>query len=354
MLSFVIIELLIMRFILKEEIPVHEIVANLNSGHILLWIFRGLEIAGFSYALNYLSLDLLQDWPLWTQWMFTFFAWDFCFYWLHRIHHQLPSLWSIHVVHHEGEHFNLSLGIRNSWFSSLTSLPFFLPLAIIGVPLEQFILVGATHYFIQFYNHTHLVRRSGWLEHVLITPSHHRVHHGHEELYRNRNFGGTLVVWDKLFGTFQPEIPEQPPTFGVDYQPSANPLWINTIPIFRYIANTWKQWELGRRTYQLAPSLILSAGLILFALLVIYVRVEASWTLQPLGLLFAYTFLGTLCVGGLMEGHRWALWGWVSVTLSGLLALSFFPEWQSSISLQLCTTALLLHACMCVTQTKSS
>jgi len=134
MLLMVIIELLILKFYKKEEIPWKDVVFNLNSGHILMWILRGAELAVFYFFLHNYSLNLFTSWSFIPIWVFTFVAWDFCFYWLHRLHHKVKLFWMVHVVHHEGEEFNLSLGIRNSWYSSVTSIPFFIILAILGVP----------------------------------------------------------------------------------------------------------------------------------------------------------------------------------------------------------------------------
>src|SRR5699024_3092268 len=113
----------------------------------------------------------------------------------------LPLLWAVHVVHHQGEHFNLSLGIRNSWYSSLSDLPFIIGLAVIGVPLPVFIIVSSMHYGIQFYNHNGLMGEFDWLKRFIVTPSYHRIHHAMAPVYRNRNFAGTFVFWDRLFGT---------------------------------------------------------------------------------------------------------------------------------------------------------
>ena len=354
MLVLVLAEIVYLVLFRGEEVPYQEVVSNLNSGHILLWLFRGLEIIGYHYALQFLSLDVLSGWPVWLQWVFAFVAWDFCFYWLHRIHHQLPSLWSVHVVHHEGEHFSLSLGIRNSWFSSLTSLPFFLPLALIGVPLEQFILVGSINYFVQFYNHNHIVKRSGWLEHVLITPSHHRVHHGHDDIYRNRNFGGTLVLWDKLFGTFQAELPELAPTFGVSYVPSHNPFRLNLAPVLRVLPRTWgrrleQAWRrvhAPRRTFHTPQIIVLMGGLVAFALLAVYVYHEPVWTSKQLSWLFAYTFGSTLGMGGVLEGQRWGLWLWGVLALAGMLGVIAFGLLASAPLLSVCLIGMtVLAAC---------
>ena len=205
LLILILMEIVFLKVVKEEEIPWREVLLNINSGHILLWINRGWILLAYYYIWQNLGFQWIAAWPVWGQWLFTFFAWDFCYYWSHRMHHTVPLLWNVHSIHHQGEHYSLSLGIRNSWFQSLTSFPFFVILSIIGVPIELFIGVSGIHYFIQFYNHNRIVKKSGFLEYFMITPSHHRVHHGSNPEYLNRNHGGTFVFWDKLFGTFQVE-----------------------------------------------------------------------------------------------------------------------------------------------------
>ncbi len=235
-LLLVIIEMIILHFVKKEQVPWKAIIANLNSGHILLWVFRGLIITAYLYIYKNISFQLFENWSELSQIIFTLFAWDFCFYWSHRFHHHIKFLWAIHTVHHDCEHYNLSLGIRNSWYSSLSSFPFFSVLAIAGIPIEIFLGVSAFHYFVQFYNHNNLVKKSGWLEYIFITPSSHRVHHGKNDLYINKNFGGTFVFWDKLFHTYQQERNDTPVEFGI-HQPllSENPFLMSNRPFIKNI-----------------------------------------------------------------------------------------------------------------------
>jgi len=126
--------------------------------------FRGVEIFLFGVLLQHVNLHVVDQWPPVWQWIFAFIAWDFCFYWMHRLHHKIGVLWAVHVVHHQGEHFSLSLGSRNSWYSSLSNFPFIAVLAVLGVPLEIFVTVSSIHYSVQFYNHNGIIGKSGWLE----------------------------------------------------------------------------------------------------------------------------------------------------------------------------------------------
>ena len=317
--GMVIIELLIIRFKLKEQLPWKEIVLNLNSGHILMWVGRGIEVMGYAYVLTHFSFSWIQTFPIAVQWLLAFILWDFCFYWLHRLHHAIPFLWNVHVVHHQGEHFSLSLGVRNSWYSSLTSLPFFIPLAILGFPVEQFAVVGSLHYFVQFYNHNRLIKKSGVLEYFMVTPAHHIVHHGKNPEYIDKNCSGTFIIWDKLFGTFQEQLKDVPIQLGTpDPIRSENPYWINNIPFLRYFGMKSPSFaKEGKPLFLLNDALIGFGGLLLFAWLAYYVSVETSWEKQRLSYLFLLIFSSTISICGLYEGRLWGVITWALFFCAG-------------------------------------
>ncbi len=312
LLLLVLVELSIVHFWWKKKINWSEVIFNLNSGHILMWILRGMEISAFYFVSVHWSFSIMKDWAYPLIWVFTFFTWDFCFYWLHRFHHKFKFLWAVHVVHHEGKHFNLSLGIRNSWYSSLTSFPFFIGLAILGVPVEVFIATSSIHYFIQFYNHNSIVHKSGWLEKIMITPSHHRVHHGINPEYIDRNFGGTFVIWDKLFGTFQPELNDVPVICGVkDYVSNFNVFWANNLPFLKIFGFNVASISANKSNYKQSESIIALGGILLFGLLLYYISIENSWSLPLKFGLFGITFLGTIALGGITERKMWGLYTWL-------------------------------------------
>ncbi|MFT7343621.1 MAG: sterol desaturase/sphingolipid hydroxylase (fatty acid hydroxylase superfamily) [Lentimonas sp.] len=326
LLVFVIIEVFIIKYHLKENLPWKELILNLNSGHILMWILRGLEVAAyFQIASNY-SFDLLDNIPYWAEWLMAFFLWDFLFYWLHRTHHYFKILWSVHVVHHEGEHYSLSLGIRNSWYSSLTSIPYFIALAFIGFTVEVFIAVSSIHYFVQFYNHNHLVKKSGWLEYVLITPAHHRVHHGKNDPYLDKNFGGTFVFWDKLFGTFQEEIAENPIEYGVN-EPieSYNPVLISNLPFLQLLKPILK-FKRRQERIHISVMLIISGAVMLFVFLLFFIYLENDLVTYWKSILFCLIFIGTIGIGVLSDGLRFGaiLWSVSSMGVATWVFL-FFP-----------------------------
>jgi sterol desaturase/sphingolipid hydroxylase (fatty acid hydroxylase superfamily) len=316
MLVFVVGEALILQWQQRHSVDWHDLVFNLNSGHVVLWLFRGFEVAVFGFVSTHASLGLLDNWPALWRWVFALVAWDFCFYWLHRLHHHFALLWAVHVVHHQGEHFNLSLGVRNSWYSSLTSIPFFVILAIIGVPLQVFVTVSILHYSMQLFNHNALTPRLGILEKFFVTPAHHRVHHVKDTAYSNRNFGGTFIFWDKLFGTFSP-LPSTPYTYGVGgARSSANPFWASNIPLLQYLRLPVPALADTRRRCRSAL-MIVTGALALFAAVVGYIYQygygdsDITW---PQAVLFVLLLLGSVALGGLTEGKPWSLMLWLLVT----------------------------------------
>ena len=165
----------------------------------------------------YAGLYQLAPWHLpvdaWWTWALLFVADDVAYYWFHRLHHEMRVLWASHVVHHSSQFYNLSTALRQSW-TPMTSLPFWLPLALLGFPPWMILLQQAISLIYQFFLHTERVERL-WrpIEWVFNTPSHHRVHHASDAGYLDRNYAGILIVWDRLFGTFSPEVVR--PVYGL-------------------------------------------------------------------------------------------------------------------------------------------
>lgn len=159
-------------------------------------------------------------------WVVCFVGHDFLYYWFHRFSHEVNAGWAAHVVHHQSEEYNLAVALRQGAFQPAVSWVFYLPLAVLGFPPAMFLAVSAFDTLYQFWIHTRLIGRLGPLEWVLNTPSHHRVHHARNPRYIDRNHGGTLIVWDRLFGTFAEERDE--PVYGITKPlASFNPLWAN-------------------------------------------------------------------------------------------------------------------------------
>lgn len=151
---------------------------------------------------------------------------DFIYYWFHRFSHTVNILWAIHIVHHQSREFNLSVSIRQPWLHKFAMFGFYLIIPFVGVSPRIMIFAFAIQTFYQFWLHTRFIGKLGFLEHILVTPSHHRVHHGANAIYINKNYGNTLIIWDKLFGTFQEEKEEV--VYGIT-KPycSTNPIWAN-------------------------------------------------------------------------------------------------------------------------------
>jgi sterol desaturase/sphingolipid hydroxylase (fatty acid hydroxylase superfamily) len=170
----------------------------------------------------------LFDVPMQAAWAWAllFLGDDLCYYWSHRAAHRLPLLWASHQVHHTSRRFNLSVGARNSWTGGVLDWVFWMPLAVLGFPPAAIVAMQGISLSWQFLVHAAYGGRLGPLGLVLNTPSHHRVHHGRNPQYLDRNFGGTLIVWDRLFGTFRAE--REPVDFGTVVEPLRpyNPLFI--------------------------------------------------------------------------------------------------------------------------------
>jgi len=192
----------------------------------------GLYFKLFSIFIYTISFDYLQLFDInksWLSFVLLFIATDFCYYWAHRMSHQVNLFWNGHAVHHQSEDYNLSVALRQGAFQTFFTAPFFIPLAIIGFPPEFFLFVSAFVTLYQFWIHTENIEKMGWFETVFNTPSHHRVHHGIDPKYIDKNHAGVFIIWDKMFGTFQEE--EEKPTYGVTIPlNSLNPVKAQIVP----------------------------------------------------------------------------------------------------------------------------
>lgn len=145
--------------------------------------------------------------PFW-YWFWLVVGMDFLFYWLHRVDHYSRFFWAAHVTHHSSEHYNLTVGFRSSVFQPLYRFIYFIPLAAMGFTPPDIVFIFAASQIWGILVHTEHVKKLGWLEHIFVTPSHHRVHHASNTRYLDKNMGMFLIIWDKMFGTFQAELPE--------------------------------------------------------------------------------------------------------------------------------------------------
>jgi len=163
----------------------------------------------------------------WWAWIVLFVADDFTYYWFHRTSHQCRLFWASHVIHHSSQRYNLGTALRQTWTGTMMTWIFWLWLPLIGFPPIMVMTMQAVSLIYQFWIHTELVRTMGPLEAVLNTPSHHRVHHATNARYLDRNHAGSLIIWDKMFGTFVPEDRSDKPIYGLTKNiNSYNPLRI--------------------------------------------------------------------------------------------------------------------------------
>lgn len=211
----------------------NDAITNISCGigqQILGIVFK--TVIFFGYFWLYENARIFSIPSNWFWWIVLFIGVDFCYYWFHRMGHEVNAIWATHVVHHQSEDYNLSVALRQSWFQSFFSNLFYLPLAVLGFDPFIAITVIAFNTLYQFWIHTELIRNLGWFELVFNTPSHHRVHHGSNPKYIDKNHGGTLIIWDRIFKTFQQE--DEKVVYGITTPLNSwNPLWAN----FHY----WKE-----------------------------------------------------------------------------------------------------------------
>ncbi|UOO88363.1 sterol desaturase family protein [Vitreoscilla massiliensis] len=329
MLIMVVLELAYIQWVKRQSAPWLDMVFNLNSGHVLLWLFRGVELWVYGLVFHYANWHVVDAVPLWAQWLLAFVAWDFGFYCLHYCHHKSRLLWAIHLVHHTGQDFNLSLGIRNSWYSSLSSIPFFAWMAVLGFTPTQFLIVSVAHYAIQFYNHNSLYTQPTLLDTILVTPYSHRVHHAQQAPYLNRNFGSCFNVWDRLFGTFQTPQADVPMSYGASFPHTHDPYVANQWPLRRLLGlRPPLRQLLGQQAT--SPLLVASAGIALFLTVIYYVLFEYRWQhLQTAVWVVALT-IATIAIGRYSDGHRSQakVWCGMALGLAAWVAWQGYSDWR--------------------------
>jgi len=291
-------------------------------------------------------------------WIACFIGVDFLYYWYHRLSHEINFMWAAHVVHHQSEEYNLTVALRQSALQPFHSMVFYWPLALIGFPPAIFAGCSAINTLYQFWIHTRTIGRLGPLESVLMTPSHHRVHHGRNPIYLDRNHGGTFILWDKLFGTFQLE--EEEVAYGVT-KPLAtwNPLWANFdywFDLFRLASRSssfvdrvrvffaspgWRPEELGGfekpSAVPMPPTLfdpVISDRLKRYAFIqfvqllglsspLLLMSASGRWWVMALGCV-AISW-GLLGVGAVLDGRNWAgRCEWLRIGLTPLLLMPLF------------------------------
>ena len=303
---------------------------------------------------------LSADWRGWTfghstgVWVAAFILADLAYYWAHRLSHEVNVLWIGHVVHHQSEDYNLGVALRQSVLQKVLLMWVYWPLALIGFPPEMFLTSMAINLLYQFWIHTELIDRMGPFEWVMNTPSHHRVHHGRNPEYIDRNHAGVFIIWDRMFGTFQEEIVK--PTYGItrptdtfnpihaQWKPVAD-LWndLRRIPgwwdrlRFLFAAPGWYPDSIGgpqappaitgeEQKFHPRPSGMLMLVLtlrwiMLLAVAFIVLQLHQNFTTPVLGSILLWVFFALAAVGEMWNRG----WGWGRLTLALLVDVAFVP-----------------------------
>ena len=312
--------------------------------------------------------DLPSD-QAWV-WISALVLYDFCYYWLHRMDHEVNVLWAAHVVHHQSERYNLSTALRQTGSGALLGWVFYLPMALLGYPVEVFAVVAVIDLLYQYWIHTELVGKLGWFDRVFASPSNHRAHHAVNDRYLDRNYGGIFILWDRMFGTFVEEDDADRPIYGTRAPlRSWNPLWANAEVYWAMAkdarhARRWRdkarvwfarpgwrpadvaerfprpEFDMQRDEYdppvpRLMSLYCLLQFMLLLAMGVHFLQVAPTLSLVPVVayLLFLLGSLGV--IGALLEGRRHAPW----FELSRLLVLALVPmlagQWLDGSALQM-------------------
>ncbi len=323
----------------------------------------GFVLVSYPYLLEHLALMEIK--ATWLVWVVAFIVIDFAGYWNHRLSHKVNIFWNQHVIHHSSEEFNLACALRQSISNLIGYFPLLLiPAALVGVPYKVIAILGPIHLFGQFWYHTQHIGKMGWLEYVIVTPSQHRVHHAINPEYIDKNLGQILSIWDRLFGTFQKELPNVPPQYGV-LKPAAtwNPVLINFQHIWRLMQDAWRTrniadkiriWFMptgwrpadvlekypitivedvyGFKRYQTPATNALKGYAIfqmLFSLLLLLFMFYNYGEIGFLGLLLfgAFIFIGIYGYTSIMDRSGFAVWIEVSRGLAGLFMIGYYGDW---------------------------
>ena len=240
------IEWLIARIHKKKVYELKDTVTNLSIGignQAIGLFFKVLMIGAYVGVYENFAFMHIEN-PL-IGFLVATVLFDFIFYWAHRWGHEVNIFWGAHIVHHQSEHYNLSVALRQSWFHNLLSFWMFLPIPLFGIDPIVFLGANAFNTLYQFWIHTELIGKLGPLEWIFNTPSAHRVHHSTNPQYLDKNYGGLFIIWDRIFGTYQEEI--EAPVYGITTPlKSWNPIWAN-VHFYVEIWEAWKQKSLGMK-----------------------------------------------------------------------------------------------------------
>ncbi|HNJ66522.1 MAG TPA: sterol desaturase family protein [Turneriella sp.] len=313
---------------------------------------------------------------IWT-WIVVFLLVDLIYYVFHRNSHNIAVIWGSHEAHHSSQEYNLSVALRQGAFQRLFSFPYYLPMAVVGFSPLQFMVCSQINTLYQFFIHTRLVGKLGFLEYFMNTPSHHRVHHGVNPKYIDKNHAGVLIIWDKLFGTFQPE--EEEPHYGtVKPLTTLNPVWAQLHYFWHLVQMSarargldklrvwvkgpgWKPEYLGGkaeipeidpasyRKYdpENTPALKTYAGIVFALTLPVFLIMQQSKGLPLLqqAILAVPVVIGLAATGGLMMRRRWGVYlELVRIALFTLIVLGVSSVLKREIMVTAVSTAAAVGA----------
>ena len=226
----IIIEYFYGRYVGKNTYRLNDTVTSITVGMISRFptmLNLGVQSVIFVYISSYLNMELLSVKNPFT-WIIAFLLYYLSYYWMHRMHHEIKILWATHSVHHHGEDYNLATALRQTSTGWLWKWIFYMPMIILGVPGEVFITVAGINLVYQFWVHTEHIGHLGFLEKIFITPMNHRIHHAKNKEYIDANYGGVFIIWDRMFGTYNPQRSDIKPVYGTATPLNSwNPLWAN-------------------------------------------------------------------------------------------------------------------------------
>lgn len=354
----------------QDTAPWRDSVSSLSSGMTnVTKDVLGLSISIITYELlvDHLAVFTIQN--TWLIYIVAFIVIDFHGYWTHRICHKVNIFWNIHVIHHSSEEFNLSCALRQSISSFVNVFTFLLiPAALVGIPTEVISLILPLHLFMQFWYHTRHIKNMGLLEHIIVTPSHHRVHHAINKEYLDKNLSQIFIIWDKLFGTFQKELNQVEPIYGIT-RPAAtwNPIKINFQHLWLLIKDAWRAphiWDKLRiwfmptgwrppgfeelypvpkisdvynfKKYRSTPSAALTTYSITHLVIAMLFIMHFFYNIASINSLFGFTglllygghlFLLIYCLTDLMDSNRWSWFFELFRSGYTLFIILFFGSW---------------------------
>lgn len=356
------IELVVQWVTSKKLYRLNDAITNISCGitQQLTGIFlKVLGIGAYTIVFEHLAISQIPS--TWWSYFILFIGADFFYYWAHRMSHEINLFWGGHVVHHQSEDYNFSVALRQGSFQIIWTFAFYMPLAIAGFHPLDFVFVSALVTVYQFWIHTETLGKLGWFELIFNTPSHHRVHHGRDPKYIDKNHAGVFIIWDKMFGTFQEE--EEKPTYGITKPINSwNPVWVNINHYYEmfsqwrrikgfknkmnYLFNKpgWLPEEMGG--YQPAPQIkkesyqkydtktkaavnwyvlfqyLVSLGATAYFLFN-YTRFE-SWL--QIGIVCAILSM-VVNAGGLLDNRKWAIWSeWLRLMIFLFITVLFFSK----------------------------